>query len=67
VYVGYDSAGQHVAAACGIPLITIFAGYPNERFFERWTPSGAGRIDVFPAERATPAELLRQIAAAISL
>ena len=25
---GYDSAGQHVAAACGVPLISVFAGFP---------------------------------------
>jgi hypothetical protein len=23
----HDSAGQHVAAACGVPLITVFAGF----------------------------------------
>jgi ADP-heptose:LPS heptosyltransferase len=45
-YIGYDSAGQHVAAACGIPLLTIFAGFPAERFFARWSPSGPGRIEV---------------------
>ena len=28
LYVGYDSAGQHVAAACGVPLVSIFAGFP---------------------------------------
>ena len=37
-YVGYDSAGQHVAAASGTPLISIFAGYPSERMFQRWRP-----------------------------
>jgi ADP-heptose:LPS heptosyltransferase len=41
LYVGYDSAGQHVAAACGVPLITIFAGFPVPRMFERWKPVGA--------------------------
>jgi ADP-heptose:LPS heptosyltransferase len=39
-YVGYDSAGQHVAAACGVPLISIFAGFPCPRMFERWRPVG---------------------------
>ena len=46
LYVGYDSAGGHVAAACGIPLISIFAGYASERMFQRWRPSGAGPITV---------------------
>jgi ADP-heptose:LPS heptosyltransferase len=40
LYVGYDSAGQHVAAACGVPLITIFAGFPVPRMFDRWRPVG---------------------------
>ncbi|HVY93091.1 MAG TPA: hypothetical protein VHA14_10095, partial [Bryobacteraceae bacterium] len=43
LYVGYDSAGQHAAAAAGIPLITIFAGAPSERFRNRWAASGHGR------------------------
>jgi ADP-heptose:LPS heptosyltransferase len=40
LYVGYDSAGQHVAAACGVPLISIFAGFPCDRMFARWRPHG---------------------------
>jgi ADP-heptose:LPS heptosyltransferase len=38
LYVGYDSAGQHVAAAAGVPLISIFAGFPVPRMFARWRP-----------------------------
>ena len=45
-YAGYDSAGQHAAAAAGIPLVTYFAGAPSERFRERWTPAGPGPIRV---------------------
>ena len=40
LYVGYDSAGQHVASACGVPLVSIFQGYVNERFLHRWSPKG---------------------------
>jgi ADP-heptose:LPS heptosyltransferase len=40
LYAGYDSAGGHVAAACGVPLISVFAGFPCERFFHRWRPRG---------------------------
>jgi hypothetical protein len=40
LYVGYDSAGQHVASACGIPLISIFKGFVSERMFARWRPEG---------------------------
>jgi ADP-heptose:LPS heptosyltransferase len=39
LYVGYDSAGQHVAAAAGVPLISVFGGYPCERMMWRWRPS----------------------------
>jgi hypothetical protein len=46
LYVGYDSAGGHVAAACGVPLISIFAGHVSERMFHRWRPSGAGKIEI---------------------
>src|SRR5207302_1452427 len=40
LYVGYDSAGQHVAAAGGVPLVSVFAGHPCERMFSRWRPTG---------------------------
>ncbi|MGD1091702.1 MAG: hypothetical protein ABSB35_06870 [Bryobacteraceae bacterium] len=40
LYVGYDSAGGHVASACGVPLITVFAGAVSERMFQRWRPTG---------------------------
>jgi ADP-heptose:LPS heptosyltransferase len=50
LYVGYDSAGQHVAAACGVPLVTVFAGFPTPRMFERWKPSGRGPIEVVRVE-----------------
>lgn len=40
LYVGYDSAGQHVAAAAGVPLISVFAGFPSPRMFMRWRPTG---------------------------
>jgi ADP-heptose:LPS heptosyltransferase len=38
LYVGYDSAGQHAAAAAGVPLISIFAGFASPRMFHRWQP-----------------------------
>jgi len=65
LYVGYDSAGGHVAAACGVPLISIFSGFASERTFERWRPTGAGKIWIIRPDQ-TPdslAELLRAITA----
>ncbi len=41
-YVGYDSAGQHAAAAAGTPLITLFKGFASDRMFARWQPAGPG-------------------------
>ena len=41
-YVGYDSAGQHAAAAAGTPLMTLFKGFASDRMFARWQPAGPG-------------------------
>lgn len=48
LYIGYDSSGQHAAAAAGAPLITVFKGYVSQRFFERWRPCGQGPVTVIP-------------------
>jgi len=39
-FIGYDSAGQHIAAALKVPGVTIFAGTNNPRFIRRWSVSG---------------------------
>ncbi len=41
-YLGYDSAGQHAAAAFGCPLVTLFKGFASDRMFDRWQPTGPG-------------------------
>ena len=60
LYVGYDSAGQHAAAAAGVPLISFFAGAPSERFRMRWSPAGPGRIQVIEADSLTPSACLER-------
>lgn len=50
LYVGYDSMGQHVAAALGTPTITFFKGYTNELFKQAWTPWGPGTVIVIDVE-----------------
>ncbi len=65
LYVGYDSAGQHVAAACKTPLVSVFAGYPSERFLARWRPAGSGRIAVVAAAGVDPAVALRRTVSAV--
>jgi hypothetical protein len=43
-YIGYDSAGQHIAAALGVPVLTIFVNSNSPAFAERWRSSGPGVI-----------------------
>jgi len=40
LFVGYDSAAGHVASACGIPVISIAAGFVSPRMQARWRPLG---------------------------
>ena len=40
LFVGYDSAGGHIASACGVPLISIAKGFVSERMAARWRPNG---------------------------
>jgi ADP-heptose:LPS heptosyltransferase len=58
LYIGYDSAGQHVAAACGVPLVSIFAGFPTPRMLERWRPTGPGPIEVVRVDNQSPKQVL---------
>ena len=58
LYVGYDSAGQHVAAACGVHLVSIFAGFATPRMFHRWRPAG----QVIRVDDPDPARVLARVA-----
>ncbi len=62
LYVGYDSAGQHVAAACGVPLIAVFAGFPSPRMFARWKPAGR----VIRVDNPDPAGVLEKVRLTLS-
>ncbi len=64
LYVGYDSAGQHIAAASGVPLVSVFAGFPAPRMFERWQPVGP-RCAVVRVERQDPEDVLERVRRAI--
>jgi ADP-heptose:LPS heptosyltransferase len=61
LYVGYDSAGQHAAAAAHVPLISIFAGAPSERFRRRWTAAGPKHIVSIVADGLSPDAVLAAI------
>jgi ADP-heptose:LPS heptosyltransferase len=65
LFVGYDSAGQHAAAACGTPLVAVFAGFVSPRMFFRWQPTGPGAMVVVRAGEAGTEEILRQTLAAV--
>jgi ADP-heptose:LPS heptosyltransferase len=45
-YIGYDSAGQHIAAALGVPVLTIFVNSNSPTFAERWQSYGSGKIKI---------------------
>lgn len=65
LYVGYDSAGQHVAAATGAPLVGIFAGFPVPRMFDRWRPAANGGA-VLRIDRPDAAEALAGVRRALA-
>jgi ADP-heptose:LPS heptosyltransferase len=59
-YIGYDSAGQHIAAALGVPTIDIFTGFTSPRMPQRWSPHGPGPVHVLvldPTEALSSARL----------
>lgn len=58
LHVGYDSAGQHVAAAVGTPGLTVFVPTGGERFVKRWSPGGRGATRIVqPAPGRDPEAL----------
>lgn len=65
LYVGYDSAGQHVAAALDVPLISVFAGFSCERMLQRWQPDGLGAKRVIEVRGQSVDELIRETREAI--
>jgi hypothetical protein len=67
LYAGYDSAGQHAAAAAGVPLISIFAGAPSDRFRQRWMPAGHRHIARIVTDKMTPEEVLNEFIACMPL
>ena len=66
-YAGYDSAGQHAAAACGVPLFSVFAGAPSERFENRWTPSGPGTVHSVSIRTHSADECIAELAKATAM
>jgi ADP-heptose:LPS heptosyltransferase len=65
-YVGYDSAGQHIAAALGVPTRTLFVHSHSARFADRWRPYGPGEIRVRFFQTLEPPGNLREVFDALS-
>ncbi len=56
-FIGYDSSGQHLAAATGTSAIILFAGAPSQRFIEHWSPdSNKIRTITINSQRANTSE-----------
>jgi hypothetical protein len=63
MFIGYDSAGQHVANAAGIPLVSVFAGYASVRTLARWSPDRATSHVIAVDEINRPTALERTLEA----
>jgi ADP-heptose:LPS heptosyltransferase len=61
LYIGYDSAFQHIAAALGVSVIDIFAHTDNNRFVERWTPHSRAPVRALKITAGDSAGALREI------
>ena len=61
LYVGYDSAGQHAAAALGVSSITAFRGWVNGRMLARWSPWGKGQNCVIPVTNQPQLEIAKLV------
>lgn len=65
-YAGYDSAGQHAAAAAGVPQVCVFRGYACERAVARWAPDGPAPAVVLRAEGKPAAKVLNELRQALA-
>lgn len=64
-YAGYDSAGQHAAAAAGVPQACVFRGYACPRAVARWAPDGPAPAAVVLGEGKSAAEILNEVRRAL--
>ncbi|MDA1235489.1 MAG: hypothetical protein O3A53_11870 [Acidobacteria bacterium] len=62
LFVGYDSAAGHIAAALGVAGIDVFRGAVAERMRQRWSPWGRHPAKVVAvANDETPAATLARV------
>lgn len=60
-YVGYDSAGQHIAAALGVPTLDIFTDTASPIFRQRWQPCGPAIVKTLCAQRKEPQSAVSEV------
>jgi len=60
LFIGYDSACQHLASAQARPTIIIFAGAPSSRFIERWRPMRREGVVTVPVMEAQSLSIAAQ-------
>jgi ADP-heptose:LPS heptosyltransferase len=66
LYIGYDSAGQHIAAALGVRCIDVFAGFSSQRFVDRWRPDGRAETRVITVDTTETAKLVELVLASVN-
>ena len=65
-YIGYDSSGQHLAAALGVPVLTIFSDSSTEVFTQRWQPWGRSKVISVSARQSSPQLIAEIISSTLS-
>ena len=65
LFLGYDSVGQHAAAAMGVPQVTAFRGWIGQRMLQRWTPWGLGIRKVVPLTTEDSDQAFQSVAKAV--
>jgi len=61
LYLGYDSAGQHIAAALGVNCIDVFAGFSSPMMLNRWRPSGPAETQIIAVDTVQAAPIVSQL------
>ena len=61
LYIGYDSAGQHIAAALGVKCIDVFSGFVSSRMLDRWRPTGPSETRIVAVDPLSGGEATQDV------
>jgi ADP-heptose:LPS heptosyltransferase len=64
LYVGYDSAFQHIASALAVPVVDIFVDAPSASFAERWRPRSRAEVRLVKPRAEAMADAVAEVLAA---